>query len=276
MITLSQEAFERYVPSFRDSENRTYDALYPYIYNVCERTTEALHLTDELLAEHSGLTARLESFVYRRAAHDAMPHFDLLLTENGFGVVSNTNLAPASKERVAALRERLREEKSDARDALLLALCDVDDWRTSNAAPLRDTLLWCPRLARRYGITAEGGARIYEREYEALRPALRHAHEAAAQIVSHEQMRWLVAHQDEADRLFPYDARNVLRERVRTLMSAFVADHKPAVQRAIDSVQSWLNIHADELPEYRASSKYEADRFKPYENAKEDPCFFFA
>ena len=31
MIELSQNVFEQYVPAFRDSESRTYEAILPYI-----------------------------------------------------------------------------------------------------------------------------------------------------------------------------------------------------------------------------------------------------
>ena len=31
MITLSQTAFEQYVPAFRDAESRTYEAILPYM-----------------------------------------------------------------------------------------------------------------------------------------------------------------------------------------------------------------------------------------------------
>ena len=57
--------------------------------------------------------------VYATAAYNALPTLDLVATPNGFGVVSNQNIAPASKERVAAFRESLRQYKSDCKDQCL-------------------------------------------------------------------------------------------------------------------------------------------------------------
>lgn len=37
MIVLSQEAFERYVPAFRDVEARTYEAILPYLTEHCRQ-----------------------------------------------------------------------------------------------------------------------------------------------------------------------------------------------------------------------------------------------
>ena len=44
----------------------------------------------------------------------ALPKLDLVFTPNGFGVVSNQTVAPASKERVQALSDALRRETDDA------------------------------------------------------------------------------------------------------------------------------------------------------------------
>ena len=41
------------------------------------------------------------------AFHRAIPHLDIILTPNGFGIVSNSNVAPASKERIERLMSSL-------------------------------------------------------------------------------------------------------------------------------------------------------------------------
>lgn len=53
--------------------------------------------------------------VYDAIAH-AIPHLDLILTPNRFGIVSNNNVSPASKERV----DRLISRQIDSRDELLM------------------------------------------------------------------------------------------------------------------------------------------------------------
>ena len=271
MIALSKDAFEKYVPSFRDAEGRIFEAVLPYMQQYLEKATNIIKIPEN----YAGDTL-VEAYVYRQAAWQALPHLDLVLTDNGFAVVSNNNLAPASRDRVAALQERLREEKADARDLLLMDLCRNTAWLETEACRrLRSSLLWCPMLLRRYGVTAANGGQVFEREYNALLPQVLAAGEEAARIVSREQMQWLLEHQDECDEDGEPDLRSVVREMCRRFMAAVIADRKPAVRTLAAQIQHFLNRHANDLPEYAASSKFQADNFEPYENKKDDACFFF-
>ena len=47
------------------------------------------------------------------AFRNAVPHLDLILTPNGFGIVNNSNIAPASKERVERLIASLLSNRDD-------------------------------------------------------------------------------------------------------------------------------------------------------------------
>ena len=44
----------------------------------------------------------------------AVPQLDLILTPNGFGIVSNQNVIPASKERIERLLLSLEKQRDDA------------------------------------------------------------------------------------------------------------------------------------------------------------------
>lgn len=71
----------------------------------------------------------------------AIPQLDLILTPNGFGIVSNSNIAPASKERVERLIATLVETRDKAIAQLLLALAEDATWSsTQQAAFFRGTL----------------------------------------------------------------------------------------------------------------------------------------
>ena len=47
------------------------------------------------------------------AFRNAVPHLDLILTPNGIGIVNNSNIAPASKERVERLIASLLSNRDD-------------------------------------------------------------------------------------------------------------------------------------------------------------------
>lgn len=53
-------------------------------------------------------------YIFLRGLADGLPLLDLVLTANGFAVVSNENLAPASKDRVQSLRSSLLALSDDA------------------------------------------------------------------------------------------------------------------------------------------------------------------
>ena len=73
------------------------------------------------LAEGDALRVATTQAVVYEAFRRAVPHLDIILTPNGFGIVSNTNIAPASKERI----NRLLDALLDNRDAALLQVLSL-------------------------------------------------------------------------------------------------------------------------------------------------------
>ena len=60
------------------------------------------------------------------AFRSAIPHLDIILTPNGFGIVNNSNIAPASKERVERLINSLldnRDNEIESRSAFVAQFC---------------------------------------------------------------------------------------------------------------------------------------------------------
>ncbi len=61
----------------------------------------------------------------------AVPQLDLVLTPNGFGIVSNSNIAPASKERIERLLASLEKLRDDALAVVLTMLPEAHHWTAS-------------------------------------------------------------------------------------------------------------------------------------------------
>lgn len=82
----------------------------------------------------------------------AIPSLDLVLTPNGFGVVSNNNVAPASKERVERLINSLYVIKSQCLTSLLPMLRADVDWHNSEQCRwLAESIIQDLNLATKYG-----------------------------------------------------------------------------------------------------------------------------
>ena len=96
----------------------------------------------------------LEKLVACQAYMTAIPSLDLVLTPNGFGIVSNQNIVPASRERVDALINSLESQRDSAIEALILRLSSRTDWQQSAqgkyfGATMFPLLNLCRRLAIR-------------------------------------------------------------------------------------------------------------------------------
>ena len=72
----------------------------------------------------------------------AIPQLDLVLTPNGFGIVSNSNVAPASKERVERLLASLEKMRDDTLQVLLPLLATEPTWATSTPCQYFQSVLY--------------------------------------------------------------------------------------------------------------------------------------
>ena len=66
------------------------------------------------------------------AFRSAIPHLDIILTPNEFGIVNNSNIAPASKERVERLINSLLDNRDNEIESLLSMLPKETGWTSSD------------------------------------------------------------------------------------------------------------------------------------------------
>ena len=229
--------------------------------------------------------------VYATAAYNAMPTLDLVATPNGFGVVSNQNIAPASKERVAAFRESLRQYKSDCKDQCLeryyeAALEGITDQKTKNEdgeiekieipadTILRSGVIYSATVARDNGITMPDGQPVYEEELRRLEYKLAAADVKIRKLISGKQFYYEMGAGRFGEKL------DLM---LRRLAAMYVMQ---ADRRAVKDYENEILDFMEEDPEgttaekryqyYHASVQREL-RKNPvrYENRKEDPTYFF-
>lgn len=285
-MNITQEIFESYCPAFRDPLGETYNNVRPYL----EAATADLHERFAPGAHLDDVKDAAEAFVCYSASYEAIPALDLIATPNGFAVVNNQNLAPASKERVAALRESYRQSKSRYVSSLIVLLTRFPDYVLPTALaslPLIPTASHCRDL----GIYVKGVSFFGEEEYAKVRPHLVEAEHRLAGIISKEQVEHLRAYQwIYENRTFRLDVTDIntaempLLQLCREYLTAEVVSHMESVEtlgrKSLRTnaavIIDYVTRHEFELPIYAASSVAEANRTKPYENQANDPTFFFA
>ena len=92
--------------------------------------------------------------VVSEAFRKAVPSLDLVLTPNGFGIVSNSNVVPASKERIARLMQSLEKTRDDALELLIPKLAGASKWTSSTQCEwFRSTLFQDLSVVADMGIT---------------------------------------------------------------------------------------------------------------------------
>lgn len=285
-MMITQEIFETYCPAFRDPLGETFNNVRPYL----EAATSDLHERFAPGAHLDDVKDAAEAFVCYSASYEAIPALDLIATPNGFAVVNNQNLAPASKERVAALRESYRQSKSRYTSGLIVLLTRFPDYVLPAALaslPLLPTASHC----RDFGIYYKGVSFFGEEEYAKVRPHLVEAEHRLAGLIGEGQVEHLRAYQwIFENRTFRLDVTDLNTAEMRLLqlcreyLTAEVVSHMESVdtlgRKSLRTnaavIIDYVTRHEYELPIYAASSVAEANRTKPYENQANDPTFFFA
>lgn len=98
--------------------------------------TKAL-LIENPSAENSALIEELKGAIANLAYLEAVPFIDVVSTNTGFGVISNQNIAPASKARVDAFKDAALNAANDyLNDALLFLETNIADYPTWNKSSL--------------------------------------------------------------------------------------------------------------------------------------------
>lgn len=274
-ITIKREDFERAVPAFRSPTPEVWNKVQRYVEG-CTANWQALITTDATLPDH--VAASLVTAICLRAAYDAVPQMDLVLTPTGFGIVSNQNTAPASRERVDALRLQLRRDACQLEDGVLLYLAahNLMTMLRSRAG----SLLWTPSLCTLYGVRTPEGREVLREEFDAMATTLHAASARVVDVISPELYAALVKHQYAADAGLepdPSPKESAYAEALlmaRQLMAAHVM-HGRGIADHTRHIINYIEAHADQLDEYRLSPTYQARHTTQYENKQTDPSFFF-
>lgn len=287
MTPLTKEQFDLLVPSFQCATEEVFEKVQPLYLRALDRLTrsaggldaydESTHMCFHELAAHTG-------------ARDALRHLDLVLTPTGFGVVSNDNVAPASRERVNELADQLRKDESNAADELCIALLQVD--APTMPAAVRPVNYYLPtaKHCRNYGMTyrdpTQGGNSprlgVWREEYERLEYRLSyasdvlHTHYIPRHVLRPIFKTWM----KPVNNLTDQDARDRLATTVgavREFLAALASDpyqHSATGEPYARHLVTWL-LTAERIPEeIKATRQYKALTAPRYENTGGAPCYF--
>ena len=203
------------------------------------------------------------------ALRRAIPSLDIVLTPNGFGVVSTQNLAPASKPRVDRLVGSMLAHRDDCIAALLPELVGASKWLTSPQADFFGSTLF-PDLGI---VDAVGGATGSKWEkYLELRPQVIDLEASLAE-------EWLSpglmsALRSENLRGDLTEKRSVIVRQVKAQILGYLKSGSFSSRRLADIVNR-IRENKDDFPEWHRSES--AKLFAPpvFRNEKKAKGYWF-
>lgn len=259
-----------------EGETPLYDKVHPWLVIaeqwVSDRFTGAAVLDAIAADTDTTIWQQTAILIMSEAMRQAIPSLDVVLTPNGFGIVSNQNVAPASKERVERLIESMTAGRDLYADYLLESLVERQDWQQSGQrAWLCETLLQSPRAAT-LGVYGPKWTGSRWEAFLELRERARNIEAAIAERwVSEALMQRLRAS------LCALDAsRDVVTLALR-LRDCVFAELKgePRRCRVLDSIVNYVRQQPEGYPEWAESET--ARLFDPpvFRNKKDSKGYFF-
>ncbi len=211
----------------------------------------------------------LSVIIVSEAFRQAVPSLDLVLTANGFGIVSNTNVVPASKERITRLVDSLESTRDDAISSVLPYLDKLDSWNESEQQKwFKATLFPMPSMIVKLGYTTK----IWQSYLSVLDQLSVVETEIAEQWLSPEYMQLLRSY-GLNESAAPAPDRRILDGVRRAVLSAVKNSRLPVP--LLDSLVNYIIGHPEEYQVWHDSDT--AKLFNPpvFVNKKESHGYFW-
>lgn len=253
-----------------EGEPTLFEILYPFLETAEQWAIETFVSENVFPQLTKAEVAQLTKLIAYQAYMSAVPSLDLVLTPNGFGIVSNTNIVPASKERIDRLLVSLESERDRNINQLILRLSSRPEWRESQQGKYFASTMFpfqslCHRLAIREHIWDS-----YQKLHDRL---IKIETVLADTYFSHEQMTVFRNHVITQLRT----AKPLEEQVIRTLQSLemmLVSDMQVHPQSFYDLVNI-IREHEEVFPAWHSSSVAELYTPKVFENKKKSGGFWF-
>ena len=190
---------------------------------------------------------------------------DLVLTDSGFGVISNQDLAPASKERVQNMKEALQIRLDETKDRLVTMLMKselYEDWRgTEEFARLSDALILTFADFKDVAVLNRITAEVYPKtwtDFLKLNAALNVALTTdVASYISPDYADEILEKVRDCETFLPNELKVI--KQIKTAIAAIaMGDRDTGIALSIKAA-IFMKAHPDDFPTFMDSSTAQAD-----------------
>lgn len=269
-MEITKEIFESYVPSAINSDDTLYSKVKPYFKNA-EYNLQCRLLGDMTIENFPELLQKeISRCVVLSAMKAAIPDLDLVLTPTGFGVVSNNNLAPASKERVQNLMISVSQQAFDSYEHIIVMLARIDEWYESKGKMMIRSLFWNSSLLAEFC----GVVDPHLDDLVQLRPDILDAEILIKRHISPKLYDRLVK-EDATNNVGIYSRGLITLVRIAMALHIQRGAKDPQWRNALNDVENFLEENLADFPEYQDSAAYRIKNMNKYQNEKKDTTYFF-
>ena len=274
-LITSDEQLRSIIPNIQ----RPAPAETPWVSRLATFLDTAAHVMESYIVRVAELTDSVSTnakrFVALYAWYLAIPTLDLVATPNGFAVISNQTLAPASAQRVAETRKNALAMADETACAMLDSLRMSPDWKTKPNARRFDSIFPDPRdFAKTFSVDLPFFSYI-----KAQDRIKRIETDIAVSVISAKGMRLLraVAAAVASGQVTDINEDDLhIIDIVRNIVFRMSdLDYSPSkdfnmLRHELDTAEN--SVVADA---WRQSQLYRAFKLKPYANEKNSGGYFF-
>lgn len=275
-ITITKSDFEQALPVGAAANDSVYESIRPAVTRQLSFSNNVLlgvagMKRMEELGEDSSLVNWYKQLVCLSAFLSVLRQLDLVLTPTGFGVVSNDNLAPASKQRVDALEGELRTQYHKTL-AMTLNLLRSENWGATEQARH-----FIGHLYDEYTFFFETHQNASATDWDGYQQTIEEAEEMLRTKMGDRQMDDILDafRRGDPNRLEPY--RELIACIIRftdTWAAKGLATLKqPVYRRLMRIIDSEDNKAYFKL--YRESASYQANHHEAFKNTKDSAGYVF-
>ena len=212
------------------------------------------------------LLALVKSYVCRRAFYDNARQLDLVMTASGFGVVSATDLAPASKARVDAMLANVERLYMTDFSLILPRLFKLQGW--FEASHMRLSVIntyfdYCNICGYDHS-TIE--------DFKTAQPLLVEGEQILRERIGDAQFDVFIK---AVGTNSASDVVNSAIKKLRFWLVLHLRGDKAAERFAYNQLLTIMEGDIDAFSEYKNSKEYKANHYENYKNTKESGVYFF-
>lgn len=280
-MTIDKNMFEAALSFAQYPDESIYNSIRPYLdeeevnirLSVLGPSVSAIINSDNNTELVSNLKIAVSNLICLTAMCKHLRGMDLVLTQNGFGIVSNSNVAPASQQRVDALWQECLTNHDIATDNLLDILITIEEWgSTFQAMNMIPTLFEMRRFIHQYAGLSDG-----QGSHDAWLAARRTAFEAdirARNVISSAQMEALLTMERYHTTEKPIEEHSAwIIELFRRFVGSMIAGK--AQNDILDNIVDYMENNINYFPAYSVSSQYTANHYENFQNTEESSVYIF-